>query len=109
MNMNKPNWRQSTPIGESTARLLHAHTLGEFDDEGGSGTVESLAVESYDAQQEITGDENDPESYMAGYCAALYEQAQPLLHLLAAHPEVAALRSTIAQLQGWIAELESFK
>lgn len=83
--------REPSPIGESTARLMHAYSLGEFEDEGGSGTAESLAVESYDAQQVITGDENDCESYMAGYCAALYEQAQPLLHMVASPPASVAV------------------
>lgn len=72
------------PIGEGTGRLLTAYNAGEFSNEGGSETVESLSVEAYDAEQ----DQFDADSYMHGYCVAIYAQAQPLLlHLTKHHGE----------------------
>lgn len=70
------------PIGESTARLMHAYAVGEFDNEGGSETVEAMAVQSYDAKLAEGVTEYEDNSYMAGYGAALYEQAHPLLALV---------------------------
>ena len=75
---------QPIPIGESTGRLLVAYNIGEFSNEGGSETVESLSVEAYDAEQ----DQFDVDSYTRGYCVAIYEQARPLLlHLTKHHGE----------------------
>ena len=72
---------QPIPIGESTGRLLVAYNTGEFSNEGGSETVESLSVEAYDAEQ----DQFDVDSYTRGYCVAIYEQARPLLLHLTKH------------------------
>lgn len=78
-----------TPIGESTARLMHAYAIGEFDNEGGSETVEALSVQSWDALREDIAEDLDFNSYMAGYVTALYEQAHPLLALVSQQAEPA--------------------
>nr|WP_312158324.1 hypothetical protein [Pseudomonas juntendi] len=64
------------PITNGMQRLMEACRMGEFKDEGGSETVEALAVESLDAKSSMG---HDTDSYMAGYSAALYEQAEPFI------------------------------
>ena len=76
--------QQPRPVGESAARLMHAYTIGEFENEGGSETVESMAVESYDAKLAQGVTEYEDNSYVSGFAAAMYEQAEPLLALNAA-------------------------
>lgn len=69
---------EPTPITDSMDRLMEAYRLGEFSDEGGSDTVGVLSVASFDAAESHG---HDADSYMAGYCAALYEQAKPFIWL----------------------------
>lgn len=69
---------EPTPITDDMDRLMEAYRLGEFSDEGGSDTVEALSVASFDAAESHG---HDADSYMAGYCAALYEQAKPFIWL----------------------------
>lgn len=64
------------PITNDMHRLMEACRIGEFKDEGGSETVECLAVASLDAKSSMG---HDADSYMAGYSAALYEQAEPFI------------------------------
>ncbi|MGX1179350.1 hypothetical protein AB7M31_002418 [Pseudomonas sp. IAP-CY TE4608] len=64
------------PITNHMHRLMEACRIGEFKLEGGSETVEALAVESLDAKSSMG---HDADSYMAGYSAALYEQAEPFI------------------------------
>ena len=64
------------PITNDMHRLMEACRIGEFKDEGGSETVEALAVASLDAKSSMG---HDDDSYMAGYSAALYEQAEPFI------------------------------
>ncbi len=64
------------PITNYMHRLMEACRIGEFKNKGGSETVEALAVESLDAKSSMG---HDPDSYMAGYSAALYEQAEPFI------------------------------
>ncbi|KPM66103.1 hypothetical protein G7032_19585 [Pseudomonas monteilii] len=64
------------PITNDMYRLMEACRLDEFKDEGGSETVEALAVASLDAKSSMG---HDADSYMAGYSAALYEQAEPFI------------------------------
>ena len=66
------------PITNDMHRLMEACRIGEFKDEGGSETVEALAVASLDAKSCMG---HDVDSYMAGYSAALYEQAEPFIWL----------------------------
>ena len=66
------------PITNYMGRLMEACRIGEFKDEGGSETIEALAVESLDAKSSMG---HDADSYMAGYTAALYEQAEPFIWL----------------------------
>lgn len=95
--------QQPRPIGESTARLMHAYTIGEFKSEGGSETVEAMAVESYDAQCAEAVTDYEIDSYMAGFAAAMYEQAEPLLALTAA-PVPQASPSFQQRVQPWLLE-----
>lgn len=67
-----------TPITNDMHRLMNAYRLGEFNDEGGSDTVEALSVASFDA---VESHSHDTDSCMDVYCAALYEQAKPLIWL----------------------------
>ncbi|SUD77826.1 hypothetical protein [Pseudomonas putida] len=64
------------PITNDMHRLMEGCRIGEFKDEGGSETVEALAVASLDAKSSMG---HDADSYMAGYCAALFEQAEPFI------------------------------
>ncbi len=64
------------PITRDMNRLMEACRIGEFKDEGGSETVEALAVASLDAKSSMG---HDADSYMAGYSAALYEQVEPFI------------------------------
>ncbi|MNG92659.1 hypothetical protein D3C79_515990 [compost metagenome] len=64
------------PITNDMHRLMEACRIGEFKDESGSETVEALAVASLDAKSSMG---HDDDSYMAGYSAALYEQAEPFI------------------------------
>ncbi|WP_144180570.1 MULTISPECIES: hypothetical protein [unclassified Pseudomonas] len=64
------------PITNYMHRLMEACRIGDFKNEGGSETVEALAVESLDAKSSMG---HDADSYMAGYSAALYEQAEPFI------------------------------
>lgn len=82
------------PITEDMNRLMEAYRLGEFKDEGGSATVEALSVASLDAA--TTGQDED--SYMAGFCAAIYWQAAPFIHL-ATIPRLDALEPLVAGLR----------
>lgn len=66
------------PITNDMHRLMEACRIGEFKEEGGSETVEGLAVASLDAKSTMG---HDADSYMAGYSAALYEQAEPFIWL----------------------------
>lgn len=67
---------EQIPITEDMGRLMEAYRLGEFSDEGGSETVEALSVASFDA---VESQGHDVDSYMAGYCAAIYEQVNPFI------------------------------
>ncbi|MBA6133252.1 hypothetical protein [Pseudomonas juntendi] len=57
-------------------RLMEAYRLGEFAAEGGSDTIEALAVASFDT---VADHGHDADSYMAGFCASLYWQAAPFI------------------------------
>lgn len=76
------------PITDDMNRLMVAYENGEFGLEGGSETVEALSVASFDA---VESHGHDADSYMAGYCAAMYEQIKPFLwlelHTRAARPQ----------------------
>lgn len=66
------------PITDDMNRLMVAYTKGEFGLEGGSETVEAMSVASFDA---VESQGHDADSYMSGYCAAMYEQAKPFVWL----------------------------
>lgn len=69
---------EPAPITCDMSRLMEAHRLGEFDCEGGSNTVEALSVASFGS---VESHGHDADSYMAGFCAAMYEQAKPFIQL----------------------------
>lgn len=88
------------PITEDMNRLMVAYKNGEFGLEGGSETVEALSVAAFDA---VESHGHDADSYMSGFCAAMYEQAKPFVWL--------ALQPQAAQPQGepvaWIIQWAS--
>ena len=69
---------EPVPITDDMNRLMVAYKNGEFGLEDGSETVEALSVASFDA---VESHGHDADSYMAGYCAAMYEQIKPFLWL----------------------------
>lgn len=90
-----------TPISDDMHQLLEAYRLGEFDCEGGSNTVEALSVAAFDS---VESHGHDDDSYMAGFCAALYTQAAPFIWL-ALQPardlgEVERLRNELGEAKG---------
>ncbi len=80
---------EPVPITDDMNRLMVAYAQGEFGLEGGSETVEAMSVASFDS---VKSHGHDADSYTAGYCAALYEQAKPFVWL--------ALRPKAEQPQG---------
>ncbi|WP_317847461.1 hypothetical protein [Pseudomonas sp. HTZ2] len=95
---------EPVPITSDMHRLMEAYRLGEFTAEGGSNTIESLAVESFDA---VANHGHDADSYMAGFCASLYWQAAPFIGLAlkpvthADPAEVERLRAQVDTLAEW--------
>ncbi|SDQ57090.1 hypothetical protein SAMN04490192_1926 [Pseudomonas lundensis] len=68
----------TNPITGDMYRLMEAYRIGEFSAESGSETVEALSVAAFDS---VESQGHDADSYMAGYCAALYEQGKPFIGL----------------------------
>lgn len=69
---------EPVPITGDMNRLMVAYKNGEFSLESGSETVEAMSVASFDTAESHG---HDADSYMSGYCAAIYEQAKPFVWL----------------------------
>lgn len=69
---------EPVPITGDMNRLMVAYKNGEFSLESGSETVEAMSVASFDT---VESHGHDADSYMSGYCAAIYEQAKPFVWL----------------------------
>lgn len=64
---------------ETAADLLRAYKLGEFEDEGGSPTIEAISCKSYDEH----GQDYDADAFMLGFQEGVYEHCAPLLARIA--------------------------
>ncbi|WGV20471.1 hypothetical protein QIY50_24955 [Pseudomonas putida] len=108
--IEKQNQDEPVAITDDMHRLMEAYRLGEFTAEGGSDTIEALAVASFDT---VADRGHDADSYMAGFCASLYWQAAPFIGLAIkpsthADPgEVERLRAALAENKKAYSELEA--
>lgn len=102
--LEKPAQHQDepVPITNDMHRLMEAYRLGEFTAEGGSDTIEALAVASFDT---VADQGHDADSYMAGFCASLYWQAAPFIGL-AIKPSTNADPGEVEQMRGYVRRLE---